>query len=76
VRHPLFTLLDELDAARVPYVISRHRPDTVMVTITFVGERVEVVVSDDGQMEVSRFRGSEDIEGGVELIRQLIEENR
>ena len=73
--HPLFKLLNRLDVAEYHYSISRHRPTTVMVTVTFVGERVEVVVFEDGHMEVSRFPGSEDIEGGEELILDLIKEN-
>jgi hypothetical protein len=73
VGHPLYELLQELDKANVYYTISRHRDDTVLVSITFVGERVEVDVFDDGHMEVSRFLGTEDILGGKEVIYQLIQ---
>ena len=44
--------------------------------MTLVGERVEVDVFEDGHMEVSRFRGSEEIVGGAELVETLIDENR
>jgi hypothetical protein len=74
--HPLFKLLNRLDTARYHYSISRHRPETVLVTVTFVGERVEVDVFEDGHMEVSRFPGSEDIQGGEELVWKLIEQNQ
>jgi hypothetical protein len=47
-----------------------------MVTVTVVGERLEVVVFDDGHMEASRFSGDEGIVGGSDLVRQIIEENR
>ena len=73
--HPLFKLLNRLDGAKYHYSISRHRPDTVLVTVTFVAERVEVDVFEDGHMEVSRFPGTEDIVGGEELILDLIKEN-
>jgi len=46
----------------------------VLVSITFLGERVEVDVFDDGHMAVSRFRGNEDVVGGEELVRKLIAE--
>ena len=72
--HPLYALLSELEAAKVFFVLSRHRPDSVLVAIAFVGERVEVDVFDDGHMEVSRFRGNEDVVGGEELVRELISE--
>jgi len=74
--HPLFELLDKLDAARIHYTLARYRPDSVVVAITVVGERVEVDVFNDGHMEVSRFPGSEDVVGGVELVEQIIDNNR
>jgi hypothetical protein len=70
--HPLFKLLDELDAEHIHYALTRHQPDTVMVTVTLVGERVEAAVFSDGHMEVARFPGTEAIEGGAELLHQLI----
>jgi hypothetical protein len=37
---------------------------------------VEVDVFEDGQMEISRFKGNEDVVGGGELIEELIRNNR
>jgi hypothetical protein len=75
MNHPLFSLLTRLDYSHYHYVLKRSRPDSIRVDITFVGERVEVDVFDDGHMEVSRFTGSEAVEGGSELIFNLISEN-
>ena len=72
--HPLYELLAELDAARIFHALSRHRSDSVLVSITFVGERVEVDVFDDGRMEVSRFQGNEDVVGEADLVRKIISE--
>ncbi|MBV8501400.1 MAG: hypothetical protein JO006_06765 [Paucibacter sp.] len=58
------------------FTVGRHRPDTVLVTLTLVGERVEVDVFDDGHMEVARFAGNEDIVDDAELLEALIEQNR
>lgn len=74
--HPLYELLAELDSAKLYYTIGRYRPDTVLVTVSVVGERVEIDVFDDGHMEVSRFRGNENIEGDMELALQIIAKNR
>jgi hypothetical protein len=74
--HPLFDLLRRLEAAKIHFTLARDRDDTITVTLTLVGERVEVDVFEDGHMEVSRFRGSEDIVGGAELVQKLIDENR
>jgi hypothetical protein len=73
--HSLYELLKSLDDAKYHFVLSRNRDDTVTVTITFVGERVEVDVFEDGHMEVSRFLGTEDILGGQELIYDIIKKN-
>ncbi len=74
--HPLYDLLGSLDAAHLHFEVARYRSDTVTVTITVVGERIEVDVFDDGHMEVSRFSGSEDVVGGAELVTDIIEAYR
>lgn len=70
--HALFKLLDRLDLEKVHYTLSRHRPDTVLVTVTLVGERVEVEVFVDGHMELSRFTGDESVAGGAELLDEIL----
>ena len=70
--HPLFLLLQQLEGARVPFALARHRPDSVLVTLTIVGERVEVDVFEDGHMEMSRFLGNEEIVGGAGLVSEII----
>ena len=75
MNHPLHNLLNELEAARIQFQLARYRPDSVLVTLTLVGERVEVDVFEDGHMEVSRFLGNEDIVGGQELVSQIIARN-
>ena len=74
--HPLYHLLSRLEDAKIHFTLGRHRDDTVLVSFTLVGQRVEVDVFEDGHMEVSRFAGSEDIIGGEELVEKLINENR
>jgi hypothetical protein len=75
MNHPLYNLLSELEAAGIYFSLARYRPDSVLVTLTLVGERVEVDVFEDGHMEVSRFLGNEDIIGGQELVSQIIARN-
>jgi hypothetical protein len=75
VSHALYDLLSRLESAGIPFTLSRNRSDSILVSLTLVGERVEIDVFEDGHMEVSRFTGSEDIEGGAELAGQLISAN-
>lgn len=73
MNHPLYALLSRLEATHIHFTLGRYRPDTVLVTLTLVGERVEIDVFEDGHMEVSRFKGKEDIVGGLELVDELIQ---
>lgn len=76
----VFEVLRTLDSARLHYYIERTRPDTIRFNVTLVGERVEIDVFEDDHIEISRFRGDESVEGGMELLRDLvkheIEENK
>lgn len=74
--HALYDLLRDLESARIHFTLHRYRPDTVLVTMTLVGERVEVDVFEDGHIEVSRFTGSESIVGELELVANLIARER
>ena len=73
--HPLFGLLTKLEHAKISYTLGRYRPDSVLVSLTVVGQRIEIDVFEDGHMEVSKFIGNEDILGGVELVDQIIQQN-
>lgn len=46
-----------------------------MVTVTLVGERIEIDVFEDGHIEYSRFRGNEDVEDGVSSLDLLLRED-
>ena len=70
--NPLFRLLQKLDEGKWHYTLTRHRLDSILVSVTFVGERVEIDVFEDGSMEVSRFKGAEDVVGNDEYIMNLL----
>lgn len=72
MNHPLYELLRRLDEAHFHYTLNRHRDDTILVKVDFVGERVEIDVFEDGHLEVSRFLGTEEVLGGQELAYELI----
>jgi hypothetical protein len=74
--HPLYDLLLRLEDAKIPFTLSRNRSDSLLVTLTLVGERVEIDIFEDGHMEVSRFKGSEDVVGNAELVEKLIAGSR
>ncbi|KXU89347.1 hypothetical protein CI15_10010 [Paraburkholderia monticola] len=54
------------------YSLSRQRRSSILVSVTFLGRRIEIDAFGDGHMDVSRFVGHEDIEGGAELIDSII----
>ncbi len=57
----VFEVLKRLDEAKVHYSIGRYRSDTIHITVTVVGERIEITVFEDDHVEVSRFVGNEDV---------------
>ncbi|CAB3651897.1 hypothetical protein LMG24238_01191 [Paraburkholderia sediminicola] len=71
----LFDLLERLDAAKIHYTLSRNRPDTVLVSITVVGMRVEVDVFRDGHTEVCVFKGAEGETEDTGILERIIREN-
>ncbi len=56
----LIPFLAYLDDQHIHYALSRNRDDSVMVTFTVVGARVEVDFFDD-HIEFSTFTGNEDV---------------
>ena len=72
----VFATIKALEAAHVHFFIERTRPDTITLTATFVGERMEIDIFDDDHIEISRFRGDKSIEGGVELLAAILRDNR
>jgi hypothetical protein len=61
VSHKIFEILQTLDAARLDYRLSRHHNDTVLITVTKIGERLEIDVFADGHVEFCRFQGTEQV---------------
>lgn len=70
--HPLFSLLARLDSANIHYTLGRHRTESVLISVTVVGQRIEIDVFCDGRMEIARFVGHEDIDEGAELVDSII----
>jgi hypothetical protein len=61
-----------LEEAKIHFRLDRHRDDSIMITATVVGERVEIDVFEDGHVEYSRFRGDEAVEEDIPTLEALI----
>ena len=68
----VFSTIRMLEAARLHYFIERSRPDSLRLSVTMVGQRVEIEIFEDDHIEISRFFGDEKVEGGAELLKQLL----
>ena len=68
----IFKVLSLLDGAKIYYNLEKTRPDSIRVNATLIGERLEIEVFEDDHVEISRFRGNEDIEGGMELLEFIV----
>jgi hypothetical protein len=68
----VFRTMRMLEDAGLHYSIERTRPDSIRLSVTMVGQRVEVDVFEDNHIEISRFFGDETVEGDSELLETLI----
>jgi hypothetical protein len=66
--------LELLSNKGIHYFIEQDRPDSLMVTFTMVGIRVEVDFFVD-HFEFSVFRGNEDVEVDERILLKLIKDN-
>jgi hypothetical protein len=67
----VFDTIRLLEKAHIWFDIKRTRPDALTITATVVGERVEIDIFEDDHIEISRFRGDESVEGGMELLIEI-----
>jgi hypothetical protein len=68
----VFKTIQMLEEARLHFFIERTRPDAIRLSVTMVGERVEIDVFEDDHLEISRFLGDEKVEGGMELLVKML----
>ncbi len=68
----LFKTMRMLEEARLHFFIERTRPDAIRLSVTMVGERIEIDVFEDNHLEISRFFGDEQVEGGIELLVNIL----
>ena len=68
----VFRTIRMLEEARVHYFIERTRSDSLRLSVTMVGQRVEIDIFEDNHLEISRFFGDKKVESGSELLEQLL----
>jgi hypothetical protein len=68
----VFKTMRMLEEARLHFFIERTRPDSIRLSVTMVGERVEIDVFEDNHLKISRFFGEEKAEGGMELLVNIL----
>jgi len=68
--HELYRVIRLLEQEGVHYRLDRHRDDSVLITATLVGQRIEIDVFEDGHIEYARFCGNEDVEDDIPLLKR------
>jgi hypothetical protein len=66
-------VLEQLDAAKIHYTLSRTREETIMVEAHVPGRHYEIEVFGDGHVEVEVYKSDGQI-GGQELVDELLRE--
>jgi len=72
--HPLFALLRKLEDNGHYFELSRQGPESVLISVTLPGERLEIDVFEDGHVEYLRFIGDEEVLDDPAVLDQLIKE--
>ena len=68
----VFQTMRLLEEARIHFYIVRERSDSLTLVATIVGERIEIDIFEDDHLEISRFRGDESVEGGMQLLVDIV----
>lgn len=71
----IFDVLKTLEGAKISFRLARDRPDTIRVDATLYGLRLEIECFDDNHVEVSTFRGTEDIDGEYDYLLKILADN-
>ena len=72
--HELYSIVRLLEREIIHYRLDRHRDDTILITVTLVGERIEIDVFEDGRVQYSRFRGDEGVESDLPALETVLRE--
>jgi hypothetical protein len=72
VSSALFDTIKALEKAHLHFFIERTRPDSVRLSVTMIGVRMEIDIFEDDHLEISRFHGNESVEGGREMLTDIL----
>lgn len=71
----IFEVPKMLEESKISFRLARDRPDTIRIDATLYGLRLEIECFDDNHVEVSTFRGTEDIDGEYDYLLKILAEN-
>jgi hypothetical protein len=71
----LFELIRLLESGQIHFSIRRSSPFGVMLHATMIGKRIEIGVDEDDNVDVCVFRGSEDLEFGMDAVLKAPQED-
>ncbi|MCJ2122804.1 hypothetical protein [Methylobacterium sp. J-077] len=73
--HTIFDVLKTLEKANIAFRLAMDRPHTIRVDATLYGVRLEIECFDDNHVEVSTFRGIEDIDREYDYLLKILADN-
>jgi hypothetical protein len=75
VSNALFEVMKLLEEKRIHFFLARNNPNTVNIFATMLEKRIEVYVNEDGTIDFSVFRGSEDVTTGLDALIQVLDDD-
>ena len=67
----LFDIIHALDAAQIHFTLNYHRYDAVSIMVTVPGERWEIDVLEDGDVDFERFVTTGGVVGETEMSEYI-----
>jgi hypothetical protein len=74
--HELYRLLTFLDHEALVYRLDRAPPDAVVVSLALAGERLEITVTEDAEVQFLRFTGDDDVGDASPAVARLYQRLR
>jgi hypothetical protein len=69
--HALYELLAFLDEEAFLYRLDRAPPDAIVISLTLQSERLEITVSEDGDIHFLRFTGDDNVGDASAAVASL-----
>ncbi len=66
--HTLYQTISLLEKKNIHFFLFRDNTDSISISATLPGKRIEIYINEEGEVDFSVFRGNEEIFMGVDAL--------